>query len=161
MGLNGFSQNMLTTNKLFTLFLFIICVSFISLYLVSTIIENQRKLHKDKAENLAEGVGSNSKFVNNVRVQAHVTIRQHKIQHLKATKTKILPTTLRQPQKKGPSVKGKTVVPVREGPLRLCCRSDAAPCLLFEVGARWEAKPVLDFCLLLSAVIPHCSRSHI
>ena len=101
MGLNGFSQNMLTTNKLFTLFLFIICVSFISLYLVSTIIENQRKLHKDKAENLAEGVGSNSKFVNNVRVQAHVTIRQHKIQHLKATKTKILPTTLRQPQKKG------------------------------------------------------------
>ena len=81
MGLNGFSQNMLTTNKLFTLFLFIICVSFISLYLVSTIIENQRKLHKDKAENLAEGVGSNSKFVNNDRVQAHVTIRQHKIQH--------------------------------------------------------------------------------
>ena len=85
---------------------------------MSTIIENQRKLHKDKAENLAEGVGSNSKFVNNVRVQAHVTIRQHKIQHLKA-KNEDIANDVATAAEKGPSVKGKTVVPVREGPARL------------------------------------------
>ena len=83
MGLNDSSRNMQTTNKIFTIFLFIICIYFISLYLVSKIIENQRKLHKDKAGILAEGVGvgSNSKFAKDVRVQVHKTIEQHKVQH--------------------------------------------------------------------------------
>eukprot|EP00944_MAST-04C_sp_MAST-4C-sp1_P001758 g1758.t1 len=118
MGLNDSSRNMQTTNKIFTIFLFIICIYFISLYLVSKIIENQRKLHKDKAGILAEGVGvgSNSKFAKDVRVQVHKTIEQHKVQHLQAPKTNTLPTTLRRPQKEGSSLKGKTVLPVRGKP---------------------------------------------
>ena len=116
MGLNDSSRNMQTTNKIFTIFLFIICIYFISLYLVSKIIENQRKLHKDKAGILAEGVVEAIEIAKDVRVQVHKTIEQHKVQHLQAPKTNTLPTTLRRPQKEGSSLKGKTVLPVRGKP---------------------------------------------